>query len=119
MWTTNNPLDGSLCFGCYDQKKIIGQNHTQPSDYTATGYWTGMKVNIATILLNFRDGGNHTIFCANNILHACIVPAPQLLAEVPASIYESFENVTGTRNIGLSRGLNWDAHLFGKRCRVS
>ena len=112
MWTTDNPLDGAIVFGGYDQRKVIGQNHTQALDYGSTGCWTGMRVNIANIFVNYRTGGDQSIFPANTALPVCIVPQRQLLIEVPGDIYGNFETVTNTKNIGVSFGLHWSAHLF-------
>jgi Eukaryotic aspartyl protease len=112
MWTDDNPLDGSIVFGGYDQRKIIGQNHTQALDFTSTGCWTGMKVNIADVLVNYRTGNDQSIFSANTVLPVCLVPQRQLLIEVPSAVYENYEIATNTTNIGSSFGLHWSAHLF-------
>jgi hypothetical protein len=114
MWTTDNPMDGSIVLGGYDQRKVLGQNHTQQLDYSSTGCWTGMRVDIADIKVNFRDGTDGSIFPPNTVLPCCIVPQRQLLAEVPASMFSTFENVTNTRHIGNSFGLHWSAYLFDK-----
>ncbi|KEF63865.1 uncharacterized protein A1O9_01843 [Exophiala aquamarina CBS 119918] len=112
MWTTNNPLDGQVVLGGYDESKVIGQNHTQALNYGATGCWTGMKVNIADVLVNFRNGKDASILQANTAIPTCIVPHRQLLLEVPGTVYDNFEKVTNTTNIGVSYGLHWSAHLF-------
>jgi hypothetical protein len=59
MWTTNNPLDGHVVLGGYDRSKVLGQNYTSALDYSPKGCWTGMKVNIANIVVNSRSGKGH------------------------------------------------------------
>ena len=112
MWTSNNPLDGQVVLGGYDQNKVLGQNHTQALDYSSTGCWTGMKLNIADIVVNSRQGDDTSILPANTPLPVCIVPQRQLLLEAPADLYSTFENTTETKSTGLSFGLHWGAHLF-------
>ena len=112
MWTTNNPLDGQVVLGGYDQSKVLGQNHTQALDYSSTGCWTGMKLTVADIVVNSRQGDDISILPANTALPVCIVPQRQLLLEAPADLYGAFENATETNNTGLSFGLHWGAHLF-------
>lgn len=112
MWTTNNPLDGQVVLGGYDASKVIGQNHTQSLDYSPSGCWTGMKVNIADIVVNFRNGKDVSILQKNTVIPTCIVPHRQLLLEAPSAVYTNFETATNTTNIGLSFGLHWSASLF-------
>ncbi|EXJ81473.1 hypothetical protein A1O3_07765 [Capronia epimyces CBS 606.96] len=97
MWLANPPMDGSLVLGGYDRTKVIGQDLTQNLDFGSTGCWTGTE---------------QTLFPANTVLPVCLVPQRQLLLEAPGSIYSKFENVTLTKNIGLSFCLHWGAHLF-------
>jgi hypothetical protein len=112
MWTSDNPLDGSVVVGGYDKSKVIGQNYTQALDYSATGCWTGMKVNIADLVLNNRNGTDFSLFVANTVLPVCIVPQRQLLLEAPSNIMGGFRILTGVQDIGVSFGLHWSAFLF-------
>jgi hypothetical protein len=112
MWV-DNPLDGSVVIGGYDEEKIIGQNYTQALDYSNdTGCWTGMKVGITGIDLVSRTGDTTSILPSSLTVDACIVPQRQLLLEAPMAIRDKFENVTGTKNIGQSFGLHWSAALY-------
>jgi hypothetical protein len=112
MWV-DNPLDGSVVIGGYDEEKVIGQNYTQPLDYNNnTGCWTGMKVSITGIDLVDRTGNVTSILPPSLTVDACIVPQRQLLLEAPVAIRDTFENVTATRNIGQSFGLHWSAALY-------
>lgn len=112
MWTDNNPIDGSVIIGGYDQNKIIGSNYTQPLDYSLTGCWTGMKVTVNDIRINYRDGGDQTIFSANQQLGVCIVPQRQLLMEVPSTVVGNFQNFTKTQTTGSSFDLSWGSSVF-------
>jgi hypothetical protein len=112
MWV-DQPLDGQVVVGGYDQAKVIGQNYTQALDYSnATGCWTGMKVTISDIELVDRNGATTSIFPPNFALPVCIVPQRQLLIEAPETIFDTFENKTATKNIGFSFGVHWGAQLY-------
>lgn len=112
MWV-DDPIDGSVVLGGYDEEKVIGQNYTQPLDYSnTTGCWTGMKVTITGIELVDRTGAITSILPSSMTVDVCIVPQRQLLLEAPIVIRDRFENVTGTKNIGQSFGLHWSAALY-------
>ncbi|CAM1510624.1 Fc.00g009590.m01.CDS01 [Cosmosporella sp. VM-42] len=115
MWI-DNPIDGSVVLGGYDEEKVIGKNYTAPldyDDYTGTGgCWTGMKVIVSDIRLNFRDGSDESIFPSSTALPVCLVPQRQLLLEAPAAYVNKFEEVTGINSTGSSYGLHWSARLF-------
>jgi hypothetical protein len=112
MWVSDS-LDGSVVLGGYDQLKVIGQNYTQPLDYSdATGCWTGMKLTVTDIQVVFRTGDTASIFPPNFALPVCIVPQRQLLIEAPAELHDNYEIVTNTKNIGLSYGLHWSAFKY-------
>lgn len=116
MWN-DDPLDGSVVLGGYDSAKVIGDNLTSPLDYTdsgGAGCWTGMKVIVRDIQLNFRDGDDKSIFPPNTALPFCIVPQKQLLMEAPRDILELFEAETNTNSTGDSFGLHWSAKLYDK-----
>lgn len=115
MWI-DEPLDGSLVLGGYDGEKVIGKNYTAPldyADYTGTGgCWTGMKVIISDIKVNFRDGSDESIFPSNTALPVCLVPQRQLLLEAPNSYVDKFEKITRINHTDISYGLHWSARLF-------
>ena len=115
MWNDNesNNLDGSLVLGGYDQEKVIGKNVTQPLDYgEQTGCWTGMKVTVSDVLVNFRNGSDFSIMPRNSAVQCCIVPQRQLLWEGPSDIVGTFIDATQMNNTGLSFGLHWGAQQF-------
>ncbi|KAM0553327.1 hypothetical protein ACHAPJ_007340 [Fusarium lateritium] len=115
MWV-KTPINGSLVLGGYDEEKVIGKNYTAPlvyDDYTGTpGCWTGMKVTVSDIRVNFRDGSDKSIFPSNTALPCCIVPQRQLLLEAPGAYVSKFEQVTGFNHTDVSYGLHWSARLF-------
>ncbi|VUC33692.1 unnamed protein product [Clonostachys rosea] len=116
MWV-DEPVDGSLVLGGYDENKVIGQNYTAPLNFGdfkgSSGCWTGMKVTISDIKLNFRDGRDKSLFPPNTALSCCLVPQRQLLLEAPFSYLETFENITQTSPFDSpSYGLHWSAQLF-------
>lgn len=113
MWTDVGAMDGQVVLGGYDQDKVIGRNFTQPLDYSEeTGCWTGMKVTVSNLLVNFRNGTDFSIMPRNSAVQTCIVPHRQLLLEAPGSIVDAFESATRMKNIGPSFGLHWSARLF-------
>ncbi|KAK0755095.1 aspartic peptidase domain-containing protein [Schizothecium vesticola] len=113
MWTDFDAMDGSLVLGGYDREKVIGRNFTQPLDYSEeTGCWTGMKVTVNSLLVNFRNGSDFSIMPRNSAVQCCIVPQRQLLWEAPSGIVDAFEAATQMKNIGFSFGLHWSARLY-------
>lgn len=114
MWVDGeDAVDGSVVFGGFDQQKTLGKNYTQPLDFNdITGCWTGMKVQISKIKLNFRNGDDSDLLPVNTLIDACIVPQRQLLLEAPGSIVKTFEQETGMSNHGRSYGLHWSAYLY-------
>lgn len=112
MWKTKTPMDGSIVLGGYDRAKVIGRNLTQNLDFGPGGCWTGMKLNVRDIRVNFRDGSDKTLFPTNTIIPVCLVPQRQLLLEAPSIIFSNFEDATSTTSIGVSFGLHWGAQLF-------
>ena len=114
MWI-DNPMDGSVVMGGYDSSKVIGDNYTEALDYTdadGSGCWTGMKVVVRDIQLNFRDGSDESIFPVNSAIPFCIVPQRQLLMEAPGALLNQFEALTGFNHTGDSYGLHWSAQIF-------
>lgn len=113
MWTGNADVDGQVVLGGYDQEKVIGRNFTQPLDYSEqTGCWTGMKVTVSDIIINFRNGTDFGIMTPNSALQVCIVPHRQLLLEAPNQIVDDFEKAAGMSNFGTSSDLHWAARKF-------
>ncbi|KAI1380999.1 acid protease [Hypoxylon crocopeplum] len=108
MWVDDeSAVDGSIVFGGYDKQKTTGKNYTQSLDFDdSTGCWTGMKVYISRIQLNFRNGDDVDLLDPNTAISACIVPQRQLLLESGGSVVYAFEQATGMRSMGLSYGLH-------------
>ncbi|KAI9166491.1 hypothetical protein HJFPF1_02593 [Paramyrothecium foliicola] len=115
MWV-DEPIDGSLVLGGYDENKVIGENYTAPLIFdhhdSSSGCWAGMKVTVSDIKINFRNGHDESILPPNTALPCCIVPQRQLLLEAPSSYLERFENATLTKIRDVSYGLHWSAQLF-------
>ncbi|KAK3293754.1 aspartic peptidase domain-containing protein [Chaetomium fimeti] len=115
MWTDNEStnLDGSLVLGGYDQEKVIGKNVTQRLDYSEeTGCWTGMKVTVSNLLVNFRNGTDFSVMPRDSAVQCCIVPQRQLLWEGPSDMVGTFISATQMNNTGLSFGMHWGAQQF-------
>ena len=113
MWTDVGAMDGQVVLGGYDREKVIGRNFTQSLDYSEeTGCWTGMKVTVSSLFVNFRNGTDFNIMPRNSAIQTCIVPHRQLLLEAPSSIVDAFESATEVQDIGPSFGLHWSARLF-------
>lgn len=113
MWTDVGGMDGSLVLGGYDREKVIGRNFTQTLDYSEeTGCWTGMKVTVANVFVNFRNGTDVGIMPRNGAIQCCIVPHRQLLWEAPSGIIGAFENATQLKSSDVSFGLHWGARIF-------
>ncbi|KAH9239395.1 hypothetical protein K456DRAFT_1745551 [Colletotrichum gloeosporioides 23] len=75
-------------------RKVTGKNFTQRLDYSeSTGCWTGMKVTVTDVQVNFRDGSDKSIMPLNTALQCCI-------------------NVTNSKDTGVSFGLHWSARTF-------
>ncbi|KAI1760425.1 acid protease [Hypoxylon sp. FL1150] len=114
MWVDDeDAIDGSIVFGGFDQQKTLGKNYTQPLDFSdTTGCWTGMKVQISKLNLNFRNGDDVDLLPANTLIDACIVPQRQLLLEAPGTIVQTFEKETGMESYARSYGLHWSSYLY-------
>lgn len=113
MWTETGAMDGSVVLGGYDSDKVIGRNYTQPLDYSEeTGCWTGMKVTVSNVFVNFRNGTDVSVMPRNSAVQCCIVPQRQLLWEAPGTIVDAFESAVGMENIGPSFGLHWSARVY-------
>lgn len=109
MWTNDNPLDGSLVLGGYDERLIIGQNYTAPLDYSGNCF-TGLKTNVVDITLNFRGGKDVKLLTDET--PACIIPTRQNLLGLLNVYQPLFENLTETETIGPSFGIHWGSMLF-------
>ncbi|KAK4157077.1 aspartic peptidase domain-containing protein [Chaetomidium leptoderma] len=113
-WTgAKTDIDGVLVLGGYDKEKVIGRNMTQLLDYSQeTGCWTGMKVTVSDVFVNFRNGTDVSIMPRSSAAQCCIVPQRQLLWEAPDGIVEGFEKATNMESTDLSFGLHWGAKLY-------
>lgn len=118
MWI-NNAINGSVVLGGYDEEKVIGNNYTAALDYSdfqgTSGCWTGMKITVRDIKVNFWDGSEESILPSNTVLPCCIVPQRQLLLEAPGAIMDNFGKATGTNSTGTSYGLHWSAALYDSK----
>ncbi|KAF5230538.1 hypothetical protein FANTH_13785 [Fusarium anthophilum] len=116
MWI-KEPLDGSLILGGYDEKKVTGANYTAPlvyGDYDGSdGCWTGMKVTLTDIQINYLGGTNISIFLKGTTLQCCIDPANHLLLEAPTPYVKNFESISGLKTNYSSSGLHWNALQTG------
>ncbi|KAF4451229.1 hypothetical protein F53441_5772 [Fusarium austroafricanum] len=112
MWITES-LDGSLVLGGYDEKKVTGENYTAPlvhNHFDADeGCWTGMRVTLTDIQVNYLGGSNVSIFPSGTNLKCCIDPANHLLLEAPAPIIKNFESVSGLETNYSSSAIHWNA----------
>ncbi|KAF5538497.1 hypothetical protein FMEXI_9366 [Fusarium mexicanum] len=116
MWI-RDPLDGSLILGGYDEKKVTGANYTAPlvyGDYDGSdGCWTGMKVTLTDIQINYLGGTNVSIFPKGTTLQCCMDPANHLLLEAPTPYVKNFESISGLKTNYSSSGLHWNALQTG------
>lgn len=120
QWGSGAPLDGSIVFGGYDQEKTIGKNYTQPLDYSeSTGCWTGMKVTVSDLVLNYRNGDDESIMPRNSAIPVCIVPQRQLLLEAPGFVIDNFEKATGMVSKGDSFGFYWGGQVYNNTANPS
>ncbi|KAK5096491.1 hypothetical protein LTR70_001665 [Exophiala xenobiotica] len=109
MWTDDNPLDGSMVLGGYDERLTMGPNYTAPLDYSGICS-TGLKTNVIDITLNFRGGKDVKLL--EDETPACIVPTRQNLLGLEASYQTLFQNLTETDTVGDSFGVHWGSMLF-------
>ncbi|KAA8633983.1 hypothetical protein SMACR_07615 [Sordaria macrospora] len=120
QWGSGAPLDGSIVFGGYDQEKTIGKNYTQPLDYSeSTGCWTGMKVTVSDLVLNYRNGDDESIMPRNSAIPVCIVPQRHLLLEAPGFVIDNFEKATGMVSKGDSFGFYWGGQVYNNTANPS
>lgn len=106
-------MDGSLVLGGYDEMKVTGKNYTAPLIYdhfdASQGCWTGMRVTVTDIKINFVGGTNASIFSSGTALHFCIDPAHLLLMEAPTDYIDKFESITGIDASRSTTNLHWMA----------
>ncbi|KAK4243460.1 aspartic peptidase domain-containing protein [Corynascus novoguineensis] len=115
MWTNSasTNMDGTIVLGGYDREKVIGNNATQRLDYSEeTGCWTGMKVTVSDVVLNFRNGRDYSVMPRNRAVECCIVPQRQLVWEGPFDIVDNLIEATGMNRTGTSHGVHWNANVF-------
>ncbi|KAH6950765.1 aspartic peptidase domain-containing protein [Fusarium avenaceum] len=112
MWTSND-LEGSLMLGGYDEKKVTGENYTAPLVFgnfdAKDGCWTGMRVTVTDIKVNFVGGTNASIVPTGTTLQCCIDPTHNLLLDAPNEYIENFEHISGLETNSSSSGLHWGA----------
>ncbi|RGP68941.1 hypothetical protein FLONG3_8002 [Fusarium longipes] len=113
VYGKENPMDGSLVLGGYDGMKVTGKNYTAPLVYDhfdgPQGCWTGMRVTVTDIKINFIGGQNTSIFPSGTSLHFCIDPAHHLLMEVPMDYIDNFKSVSGIDATHSTTDLHWMA----------
>ncbi|KAF4949360.1 hypothetical protein FSARC_13491, partial [Fusarium sarcochroum] len=117
VWVEDD-LDGSLVLGGYDEEKVTGDNYTAPLDYDdyvgSSGCFTGMRVVLSDIKVNFRNGTEKSIFPTDTALPCCIDPHHHLLLDAPTAYVSNFQQVTGlfASSEAYSRGFHYDALMF-------
>ncbi|CAH0046776.1 unnamed protein product [Clonostachys solani] len=114
------PIKGHVVMGGYDKKRIIEPNVTAPlkyGDYSKSdGCFTGIRIVISDITVNFTDGSNKSIFPNKDKLHACLAPQRPSLLEPPREYLDKFEEVTGTKHNGnTSSGFHWGAWIYDRK----
>ncbi|VUC32510.1 unnamed protein product [Clonostachys rosea] len=122
-WGSNwnsRPIEGHVVMGGYDKKRIIEPNVTAPLKYgdysTSDGCFTGIRIVISDITVNFTDGSNKSIFPNQDKLHACLAPQRPSLLEAPREYLDKFEEVTGTKHNGnTSTGFHWGAWIYDRK----
>ncbi|KAK3305986.1 uncharacterized protein B0T15DRAFT_485463 [Chaetomium strumarium] len=77
-----------------------------------TGCWTGMKVTVSNVVVNFRNGTDYGIMPPNSAVPCCIVPQRQLVWEGPVDIVDRFVTATQMNSTGSSFGLHWGASQY-------
>lgn len=111
---TDDNIDGSIVVGGFDSEKVMGEPHTFPLDYddyeSPTGCWTGIKVNISEVVLNTRDGEDHTIW--DKEMSVCIVPQRQTLLEATDEFLNAFQQATVSESIDTAEGLSWGGQVY-------
>ncbi|GKU00106.1 hypothetical protein FLAG1_06049 [Fusarium langsethiae] len=113
VYGDEKPIDGSLVLGVYDGMKVMGDNYTAPLVHGhfdgSQGCWTGMRVTVTGIKVNFAGGTNASIFPSGTALHCCIDPAHHLLMEAPIDYIENFKSITGIDATHSTTDLVWMA----------
>lgn len=108
-WWNSNPINGSMVIGGYDEALIVGMKYTAPLDYSGDCF-TGVKMNVLDITLNFRNGTNAKLLSSET--PACIIPTqPNLLGMLESYLF-AFQNLTNTTYIGSSYGMHWNSVLL-------
>ncbi|CAG7555605.1 unnamed protein product [Fusarium equiseti] len=116
---SEKPFDGSLMLGGYDEAKVTGKNYTAPLVYDhfdqAQGCYTGMRVTVRDIKINFVGGTNTSLFTAGTALHFCIDPAHHLLMQAPTDVFDKFKTIAGVEGGHSTSDLHWMAFQPSKR----
>lgn len=74
----------------------LGSNSTYLNG--SSGCWTVIKIPIAHIQVNKRDGSDASVFSSNANIPVCIVPQRQSLMEIPSSMVDKFEHTAAISN---------------------
>jgi hypothetical protein len=114
-------MDGTLVLGGYDAEKVTGSNVTQRLDYSEeTGCWTGMKVAVTDLVVNWRNGSDQSVMPANSAVPVCLVPQRRTLFGAPSTVVERFRAAVGMKgnSFALSKGMHWGARLYNSSVDV-
>ena len=104
--------DGTIVFGGYDAGKVIGPNFTSQLNPTGTCP-SGILVNVSNVTLSFPNGTATGLIASNQgEFAACIVPDWPMAIDLGYEYFETFEDITGTENIGRSMGPNFYGMLY-------
>lgn len=113
------PFDGSLMLGGYDEAKVTGKNYTAPLIYDhfdkPQGCYTGMRLTVRDITINFVGGTNASLFTAGTALNFCIDPAHHLLMQAPTDVFDKFKTIAGVEGGHSTSDLHWMAFQPSKR----
>ena len=104
--------DGTIVFGGYDQSLVSGRNYTQPLNPTPACA-TGMLVNVNDIELSFPNGTQGGLVSPDQGgFAACLDPTWSMALDIDEDLFENFETITGTEEIGRSFGTNFYGLLY-------
>jgi len=108
MWTDEGAVNGSVVLGGYDNNKIVGNNFPKALDFSQeTGCWTGMKITVSSLLVNFRNGTDANALAPNTALTLCIVPHERLLLDIPFDMVTTVMVLMEMNSTGPSYGIHY------------
>ena len=104
-WRKTGPIekmDGSMVLGGYDRAKVSGENYTQSVATPKIACQSGLQVSISDLRLDFLNGTTASILQgpARKSIDACLEPHNPSVAMLQAPYITSFEELTGTHNVG-------------------